>query len=86
MSSKFDLGLENLTVIDIKAIWLALKILGPPEFPLQPCWDGTPSISQKGTKSPPIIPHPLPPPPTHQIFTFSPWKPYSTLLLLEVGD
>ena len=24
--------------------------------------------------------------PPHQIFTFSPWKPYSNLSLLEVGD
>ena len=65
-----------------QAIWLALKILVPQGFPLQPCWVGTPPISQTVAKSPPIIF--LPPP--HQIFTFSPWKPYSNLSLLEVGD
>ena len=45
-----------------QAIWLALKILGTQDFPLQPGWSGASSISQK-------VPNPYPwESPPHQIY------------------
>ena len=61
----------------VKESSMALKILRPQGFPLQPGWGGISPISQKVTKCPPIKVSPT------QFSAFSPWKPYSAYYYLK---
>ena len=53
MNSKDKTFLEKF-VQKNQIIWIALEIFRLQGFPLQPGWGGTPPISQKLTKTPPI--------------------------------